>query len=97
MGNLHDGTLSVAVQEAVGGLQPGQMLPEPVRVLEGVVLARLEDRRPANVRPLEAVREQVVTLYRRDGSETAYEAAMGRLRDESDVQIDDAYLEKTPE
>jgi len=51
MGYVHDGTLSVAVQEAVENLEPGQMVPEPVRVLEGMVLARLEDRRPANVRP----------------------------------------------
>jgi len=97
MGYLHDGALSAEVQEAVKNLKPGQMVPEPVRVLEGMVLARLEDRRPANVRPHETVREQVATLYRRDGSETAYEANMRRLRDESDVQIDDAYLEKTPE
>ena len=97
MGYLHDGTLSVAVHEAVGGLQPGQMLPEPVRVLEGVVLARLEDRRPANVQPLERVHEQATSLYRRDGSETAYEGRMSRLRDASDVQIDDEYLEKSPE
>jgi len=97
MGYLHDGTLSVAVQDAVGALQPGQMLPEPVRVLEGVVLARLEDRRPANVRALETVREQAASLYRRDASDGAYEEYMSRLRGASDVQIDDEYLEKTPE
>lgn len=97
MGYLHDGELSAAVQEAVKNLAPGEMVPEPIRVLEGVVLARLEDRRPAKVHSLETVREQAVTLYRRDGSEAAYEAFMGRLRDASDIQIDDAYLEKTPE
>jgi len=73
------------------------MLPEPVRVLEGMVLARLEDRRPASLRPLEAVREQATTLYRRDASDSAYEESMSRLRDASDIQIDDEYLEKTPE
>jgi len=97
MGYLHDGELSAAVQEAVHNLAPGEMVPEPVRVLEGVVLARLEDRRPAKVHSLETVREQAVTLYRRDGSEAAYEAFMRRLRDVSNIQIDDAYLEKTPE
>jgi len=96
MGFLHDGTLSVAVQESAKDLEPGQMVPEPVRVLEGMVLARLEDRRPANVRPLETAREQVATLYRRDASETAYEVYMSRLRDASNVQIDEEYLEKPP-
>jgi hypothetical protein len=97
MGYLHDGTLSAAVQESVKNLEPGQMVPEPVRVLEGMVLARLEDRRLAIVRPLDAVHEQVATLYRRDGSDAAYEAHMTRLRDASDIQIDDEYLGKTPE
>ena len=97
MGYLHGGTLSKAVQESVEILEPGQMVPEPVRVLEGMVLARLDDRRPANVRPLETVREQATTLYRRDGSDAAYEAHMSRLRDTSNIQMDDEYLEKTPE
>jgi len=97
MGYLHDGTLSVAVQESVKGLEPGQTVPEPVRILEGVVLVRLEDRRPANVRPLESMREPATDLYRRDSSDAAYEDHMSRLRDASDIQIDDEYLERTPE
>ena len=97
MGYLHGGTLSVAVHESVENLEPGQMVPEPVRVLEGMVLARLEDRRPANVRPLETVREQATTLYRRDASDSSYEEYMSRLRDGSDIQIDDEYLENPPD
>jgi len=57
----------------------------------------LEDRRPANVRPLETVHEQATSLFRRDAGDSAHEEYMSRLRDASDIQIDDEYLEKTPE
>ena len=97
MGFMHDGSLSASVQEAVAGLQPGQMVSEPLKVLEGMVLARLDDRRPASVQPFETVRDQAAALYRRDSSDAAYEGYMSRLRDESHIQIDDEYLEKVSE
>lgn len=96
MGYMHVGSLNYAVQAAVIELEPGEMPDEPVTVLEGVVLVRLEDRKEATVHEFSYVQERAHGLWQRDASEKAFAAILARLRDDSDIQMDEEYLRTLP-
>ena len=97
MGYLHAGALNYAVQEVVSDLQPGEMAAEPVTVLEGVVVVRLEDRKEAQVHAFPQVEERATGLWQRETAEQAYAAALEGLRAGADIQIDETYLKSLPE
>lgn len=96
MGYVHAGILSGEMQQVVNSLEPGEMAARPVTVLEGVVLVRLEDRREPQVHKLDDVRKRATALWERDAATVAYEAAVARLRDESEIILDERYLEQLP-
>lgn len=95
MGFVHKGTLGPDLQAALDTLEPGQSTSEPIRVLEGVVLARLEERRPQALVPLAEIRDRALSLFQREASDRAYAAAVAELRNASDIQIDESVLEVT--
>jgi parvulin-like peptidyl-prolyl isomerase len=96
MGYLHSGALNQAVQAVVNTLQPGEMSPEPVTVLEGIALVKLVDRKTPQVHEFVEVRERATALWLRDASERAYEAALKELRNGADIQLDEEYLLTLP-
>ncbi len=93
MGWLHRGTLGPDIEAALDELQPGELAEAPLRVLEGIVIARLEERRPATVVPFADAREQALALYRRETSDAAYARNIARLRDSSDIRVDHGYVD----
>lgn len=95
-GFLHAGTLGAEVQSMINGLAPGEMAPEPIVVLEGVVLLRLEERQDAQLRPLEAVEERAVGLWRREAEAAARTQRVAALRASSQIEVDEEYLQKLP-
>lgn len=97
MGFLHAGVLDGELQKVVSELGPGQLYAEPITVLEGVVLVRVEARRAAQVRKLDDVRERAAGLWRRDTEKSAYETALVRLREASEIVLDEEYLGKLPD
>lgn len=94
MGWVHRGTIGPDLQQAIDELEPGALTAEPVRVLEGMVVARLEGRRPEAVIAFAAAQEQALSLLRRDASEAQFADSIRRLRDASDIQIDWDYVNK---
>ena len=96
MGFMHAGSLNHSVQAAVDELEPGEMADDPVTVLEGVVLVRLEERKAATVHDFEDVRERATGLWQREASDKAFTATLARLRDDSDIQLDEEYLQTLP-
>ena len=96
MGYMHAGLLQGELAQVVSQLDEGEMADRPVTVLEGVVIVRVEDRRAPQVHTLDEVRERATALWRRDAEQSAYEAAVARLRDASEIVMDEAYLEKLP-
>lgn len=96
MGYLHEGALSGPLLTALGNLDIGEMTDEPLRVLEGIVIARLEDRRSPALRPLELVRERAIGLWQREASETNRSETVDRLRAAADISLDTEYLEAAP-
>ena len=96
MGYVHAGVLDGELLQVVTGLANGELADRPVTVLEGVVLVRVEDRRAPQVHPLDEVRERATGLWQRDAEQSAYEAAIARLREASQIVMDETYLEKLP-
>ena len=96
MGFMHAGSLNHSVQAAVNELEPGEMADDPVTVLEGVVIVRLEERKAATVHDFEDVRERATGLWQREASDKAFTATLARLRDDSEIQLDEEYLRILP-
>lgn len=96
MGYLHAGVLEGELLQVVAELDNGELADRPVTVLEGVVLVRVEDRRAPQVHTFDEVRERATGLWKRDAEQSAYEAAVGRLRETSEIVMNETYLEKLP-
>jgi parvulin-like peptidyl-prolyl isomerase len=96
MGYVHRGMLPDLAQEAVDKLKPGE-ISDAVVVLEGVAVFRLEERRPAKLNPLDAVRDRATDLWMRDKGEEAWTALVAKLRRDTPVKLDDSrFLPLTP-
>jgi parvulin-like peptidyl-prolyl isomerase len=89
LGYLHQGMMPEGIYEKLGAMQPGE-LSEPVRLLEGVALFRLAERRPARLRALEEVKERAAQLWRRDEGERRWQAFLSGLRAGAAIRIDTA-------
>jgi peptidyl-prolyl cis-trans isomerase C len=89
MGYLHRGMLPEPAQLAVDKLAKGG-ITDAVALLEGVAVFRLEDRKPARLNPLSAVRQRAADLLRRDQSEQAWAELLLRLRRETPVRVDES-------
>lgn len=89
LGYLHQGMLPDGLQGALAAMQPGE-LSEPVRVLEGVALFRLAERRAARLRGFGEVKERAAQLWRRDEGERRWQEFLTKLRAGAAIRIDTA-------
>ncbi len=89
LGYLHRGMLPEAAQETVDKLKPGEV-SKPVKLLEGVAVFRLDDRKPPKLNGFEAVRERARDLWLREQGEGAWKALIARLRKETPVRVDES-------
>ena len=96
MGYLHTGALNYAVQEAVSQLEVGEMVAEPVTVLEGVVIVKVFDRKDSQVRDLADVADRAEGLWAREKAEQSFADALAELRIESNIWLDEDYLQTVP-
>ncbi|MFM2119454.1 MAG: hypothetical protein RL722_922 [Pseudomonadota bacterium] len=86
----HRGMLPEAVHTLVDALQPGS-LGEPVQLLEGVAILRLDGRRPALQRRQDEVAARLAELYQRDTAEAQWQAYTAALRRQARIQIDESH------
>jgi parvulin-like peptidyl-prolyl isomerase len=90
LGYVHRGMLPESLQNRViDALAPGAVSP-PVRLLEGVALVRLEERKPARLRPFAEVRQRAAELWARDQGERAWRGLIVRLRSGTEIRIDES-------
>lgn len=89
MGYLHRGMLPDQVQAAVDKLEPGAV-SEPLTVLDGVVLLRMDDRKLARPRAFEDVRERAEQLWLREAGDAAWKSFVEGLRSAAKIQVVDA-------
>lgn len=86
MGFLHQGMLGDMAQRTLNRLEPGQ-LSGPVRLLEGVVILRLEEREESRLNPFQAVKARVASLWLDAERDRVYKRFMADLRDRSEIEI----------
>ena len=91
MGYLHAGMLSAAAEDEISQLKPGEV-SRPVRLLEGVAVFRLEDRRPARLREYEEVSKRARELWLREQQDLAWNRLKDALWQKTPISIHNASL-----
>lgn len=90
LGYVHRGMLPEAVEARVlEGIAPGTIL-EPMRVLEGFAIVRLDERQPPRSRRFEDVASSARELLRRERAEQAWTTLIADLRATTAVQVDES-------
>ncbi|MEO5660030.1 MAG: peptidylprolyl isomerase [Polaromonas sp.] len=87
MGYLHAGMLPDGTQAILAKLKPGE-LTDTVRLLEGVAVFRMVDRKPAQSHGFEEVKVRAQELAQRDQSEAVWNGFIAELKKKSPAQID---------
>ena len=87
MGYLHRGMLPEGLHGEIDKLVPGAISP-PVRLLEGVAVFRLQDRKQQRLRGFDEVRPRAAELVRRERSDAAWGALTASLRKRAVIEID---------
>ncbi len=79
LGYVHQGVLETSVEEKVEALEIGQ-LSEPIRVLEGITLFRLNGVQPAALKSFDEVRERAAGLLHKEMRDQAWQSYLEGLR-----------------
>ncbi len=95
MGYLHRGMLSAEAEAVADKLSEGEV-SDPVRVLEGVAILRLVERKPALQRDYDQVRDRARELWVKEQSDRAWQALIDSLRASTKIEIHDPNLKPHP-
>lgn len=90
MGWLHKGSLPAPVESVLEKLKPGQVNPDPVRVLEGVAILRLDGTAPEQLKSFGEVKERARALWLREKADEAWNSHLAQLRKKAKVEIDES-------
>lgn len=91
LGFVHRGMLSREAQEVLDGMKPGD-ISEPVRILQGFAIFRLEERAEPELNAFEQVEARAVDLLHRQLREQAWQDALAQLREKARITVDEAVL-----
>ena len=89
LGYVHRGMLPEPAQDALDKLKPGTVA-DPVLLLEGIAVVRLDDRKVAKLNPLPSVQDRARELLRREQAETAWQGLIARLRAQAQPRVDES-------
>ncbi len=92
MGYLHRGMLAAPVQAALDKLKPGEITP-PLRLLQGVAIFKLIDRRPPVRHPFTKVKARAGELYRRERREQRLAELVDRLWEQTPIEVNERYYQ----
>jgi parvulin-like peptidyl-prolyl isomerase len=95
MDYTHRGMLPEAVHGVIDKLAVGQT-SEPVVLLEGVAIVRLDGRRPEQQRPYAQVKERAAQLWRRDEAEARWTKLIADLRRSAKIRVDESQYAPLP-
>lgn len=88
MGYLHMGVVPEALQARIKEYQPGE-IPDPLEVLQGIGIFRLDERVPAQLRAYDDVKTRARELLKRDTADKAWADLRERLKAAATIQIDE--------
>jgi len=91
MGYLHTGMLGESVQKAVEGLGVGEV-SDPVTILEGLAIFRLNDRRAARLNAFNEVEERARRLWVQEQGERSWQGLLEHLRATIPIEVEEKYL-----
>ena len=86
---VHRGMLPEALHGAVDKMVPGN-ISEPVQLLEGVAILRLDGRRPAAQRAFDQVKARAAELWKRAEADARWAALIADLRRNTKIRIDES-------
>jgi peptidylprolyl isomerase len=86
MGYVHRGMLPEGIHGEIDKLVPGAISP-PVRLLEGVAVFRLADRKEQRLRSFDEVRPRAAELAQRERSDGNWSALIAGLRKRAVIQM----------
>lgn len=95
MGFLHSGRLSKSAEDAIAELSIGDV-SGPVRVLEGIAIFRLTERKPEQLRAFPVVRQRAGELWARQRGEEQWQELIAKLRLAARIEVDTDYLVTLP-
>ncbi len=90
METMHRGLLPEAVHKVIDPLAVGA-LSEPVRLLEGVAILRVDARQPGQQRAFDEVRARAADLWQRAEGDARWQALLADLRRATPVRIDESH------
>ncbi|MBT8148045.1 MAG: peptidyl-prolyl cis-trans isomerase [Gammaproteobacteria bacterium] len=88
LGYLHLGVLEESVQQKIETLEVNQ-LSDPLRVLEGITLFRLNGVQPAKLKSFDEVKNRAADLLYRELQDTAWESYVDALKSSAYVYVND--------
>ncbi len=91
MGFIHKGMLANPAQVAIDTLKAGDV-SQPIMLLKGVAIIRLEEKKPAQLNAFENVVERAQKLLQREKSKLAWADLLEQLRAKADIKINTVAL-----
>jgi len=86
LGYVHRGMLPDVLEAKIDAFKPG-LAAEPIQLLEGVAIFRLEGRQPAQLRAFADVAERAASLAQREVQDAAWSALQARLEAAATIRI----------
>jgi len=86
LGYLHRGMIPEGLQDTIDSMQAGA-LSAPTRVLQGVAIFKLLERKPAVHHPYERVAERARDLLMRERRDAVWQDYRARLRKNADIEL----------
>jgi hypothetical protein len=96
MGYLHRGMLGARAQAAVDASRVGAIV-DPVRLLEGVAIFRVDERPEPRLLPLAEVADRARELWLREQRTDAWDAFRRGLREQADVSVNEQHYLPLPD
>lgn len=95
MGFLHQGVVPEALQARIREFKPGE-IPDPLEVLQGVAIFRLDEIKPAELRAYGDVKIRARELLKRDISDKAWADLRARLTQAATIKIEEVRFITAP-
>lgn len=86
LGYIHRGMLPEVLEKKIDEFKIGE-IPEPLMILEGVAIFRLEDRLPAKLREFTDVVERARSLARREREDAAWSKLKANLKSAAKIKL----------
>ncbi len=86
LGMVREGELAFELEQAIGGLQPGQ-ISEPVETERGFHIMRLDDRTPPRYKEFPLVKSEIQNLVYKEKSEHFYHRWINELKDDAYIEV----------